>query len=48
VCASEVFPGLRLAVTALLQGDLAAVTAEVQKGLASPEHTAFAASLAGQ
>ncbi len=48
VCASEVFPGLRLAVTALLQGDLAAVMAEVQKGLASPEHTAFAASLAGQ
>lgn len=40
---SQVFPGLRLAVEALLEGDLAAVMAEVQRGLATPEHAAFAA-----
>lgn len=38
---SRVFPGLRLAVAALLTGDLAAVLAEVQKGIGSPEHSAF-------
>jgi hypothetical protein len=48
VCASEVFPGLRLAVNALLQDDLATVMAEAQKGVASPEHATFVAALAGQ
>ncbi|MBI3359789.1 MAG: Uma2 family endonuclease [Chloroflexi bacterium] len=38
---SRVFPGLRLAVRALLEGDLATVLAELQKGLASDEHSAF-------
>jgi Uma2 family endonuclease len=38
---SEIFPGLWLAVPALLAGDLAAVLAELQRGLASPEHAAF-------
>jgi Uma2 family endonuclease len=45
VIESSVFPGLRLAVTALLTGDLPRVLAEVQKGLASPEHAAFVARL---
>jgi len=38
---SHTFPGLRLAVPALLRGDLADVLAEVQQGLASAEHQAF-------
>ena len=38
---SEVFPGLRLAVTALLKGDLATVLSELQKGLDTDEHAAF-------
>ena len=38
---SQVFPGLRLAVTKLLDGDLASVLAELQNGLASAEHRAF-------
>jgi len=42
---SEVFPGLWLDPTALLQGDLATVFAVVQRGLASPEHAAFATRL---
>jgi Uma2 family endonuclease len=42
---SRVFPGLRLAVPALLSGDLAHVLAEVQKGLASAEHRAFVEAL---
>ena len=42
---SEVFPGLWLDPAALLRGDLAAVLAVVQRGLASPEHAAFAARL---
>src|SRR5262249_18427318 len=37
---SRVFPGLRLAVQALLAGDLATVLAELQKGLGTPEHAA--------
>jgi len=45
---SRVFPGLRLAVPALLAGNLAAVLAELQKGLGMPEHAAFVARLAGQ
>ena len=42
---SEVFPGLWLDPTALLRGDLATVLAMVQRGLASPEPTAFVARL---
>ena len=38
---SRAFPGLRLAVTALLNGDLAHVLAALQQGLASAEHQAF-------
>jgi len=38
---SRVFPGLWLAVQALLTGDQQAVLATVQEGLASPEHAAF-------
>jgi Uma2 family endonuclease len=42
---STVFPGLWLDPAALLQGDLATVLAVGQRGLASPEHTAFVAGL---
>lgn len=42
---SQVFPGLRLAVAALLAGDMATVLAELQKGLGTPEHAAFMARL---
>lgn len=38
---SQVFPGLWLAVSALLNGDLATVLAQLQKGLASAEHEEF-------
>ena len=38
---SAVFPGLWLAVPALLARDLAGVLATLQVGLASPEHAAF-------
>jgi len=38
---SQVFPGLCLAVSALLEGDLATVLAELQKGLETAEHAAF-------
>ena len=38
---SEVFPGLRLAVPALLEGDLARGLSELQKGLETAEHAAF-------
>lgn len=41
VIQSQVFPGLWLAVDALLRGDLATVLAELRKGLATPEHQAF-------
>ncbi len=43
---SRVFPGLALAVAALLAGDIAAVRAELQAGLATDEHTAFVRRLA--
>lgn len=43
---SRAFPGLRLAVDALLSSDLTAVLAELQQGLNSPEHAAFTARLA--
>jgi Uma2 family endonuclease len=42
---SQIFPGLILAVTALLEGDLQTVLAELNRGLASPEHAAFVAQL---
>jgi Uma2 family endonuclease len=42
---SAVFPGLWLAVPALLARDLAAVLSALQAGLASPEHAAFVARL---
>jgi hypothetical protein len=45
---SRVFPGLWLAVEALLDGDLAEVLRVVQAGLASAEHAAFVARLAGR
>jgi Uma2 family endonuclease len=41
VLRSEVFPGLWLQPTALWSGDLAAMLAVLQDGLASPEHAAF-------
>ncbi len=42
---STVFPGLRLAVSALLSGDMQTVLAELQKGIASPAHQSFVESL---
>jgi len=41
IIASQIFPGLRLAVWALLEGDLASVLSELQRGLSSVEHAAF-------
>ena len=38
---SQVFPGLRLAVSALMGGDLATVLSELQKGLETNEHAAL-------
>ncbi len=38
---SRIFPGLCLAVEALLAGDVARVLAELQTGVETPEHTAF-------
>ncbi|MFO1431388.1 MAG: Uma2 family endonuclease [Candidatus Competibacteraceae bacterium] len=46
VIESRVFPGLRLKVSALLTGNIAEVLAELQRGLGSPTHTAFARRLA--
>ncbi len=43
---SRTFPGLRLAVPALLSGDLAHVLAALQQGLVSAEHQAFVEALA--
>lgn len=45
---SQVFPGLRLAVAALLADDLATVLAELQKGIGTPEHAAFVEQLQGK
>ncbi|WP_017718317.1 Uma2 family endonuclease [Kamptonema formosum] len=45
VLRSEIFPGLWLRVPALLAGDLAAVLAVLQQGLATPAHAAFVESL---
>jgi Uma2 family endonuclease len=41
VLRSEAFPGLWLKASALWEGDLAAILAALQEGLASPEHSAF-------
>ena len=38
---SRIFPGLRLAVEALLAGDVARVLAELQIGVETSEHTSF-------
>jgi Uma2 family endonuclease len=38
---SEVFPGLWLDAAALIRGDLSAVVAALQQGIASPEHATF-------
>lgn len=46
VIESQVFPGLRLKVTALLTGNIAEVLAELQRGLGNPAHAAFAKRLA--
>lgn len=48
VIRSQVFPGLRLAVPALLEGNLATVLAELQKGLGTAEHVAFVERLRGK
>jgi len=45
---SRVFPGLWLDTMALLKGDSAKVLAQLQRGLASPEHAAFAAALSSR
>lgn len=42
---SRIFPGLRLAVSGLLAGDMAQVLAVLQQGLASPEHAVFVKQL---
>ncbi len=42
---SKVFPGLNLAVNDLLEGNMANVLVELQKGLASEEHTKFVEKL---
>ncbi|MCL1472905.1 Uma2 family endonuclease [Argonema antarcticum] len=45
---SRVFPGLWLAVTELLAGNMQGVLAVLQAGLKSPEHTAFVQKLASK
>ncbi len=44
---SRVFPGLWLAVTELLAGNMQRVLAILQEGVESPEHVAFVQKLAG-
>jgi len=46
VIRSQVFPGLWLAVNDLLTGNMGAVLAVLQEGLAASEHTAFVQQLA--
>lgn len=48
VLRSEVFPGLWLQPAAFWAGDLAAMLAVLQEGLATPEHAAFVARLQAQ
>ena len=45
VVESRVFPGLRVAIKALLDGDLAAALGELDNGLRTSAHQAFAARL---
>ena len=45
---SQTFPGLRLAISALLVGDMAQVVGELQKGLDTAEHAEFVAQLEPQ
>jgi hypothetical protein len=45
---SQVFPGLRLLVSALLADDVATVLSELQKGIGTPEHAAFVERLRGK
>lgn len=45
VVESRAFPGLRLAVAAMLADDLAAVLAELRRGIESPAHADFVAGL---
>jgi Uma2 family endonuclease len=47
VLRSEIFPGLWLNPAALFNGDLVALLAVLQQGLASPEHAAFVERLHG-
>ena len=46
VIESQVFPGLRLAVAALIEGDRAKVSSELQAGLQTTAHAAFVERLA--
>jgi hypothetical protein len=45
---SQAFPGLCLAVNALMGGDLATVLSELQKGLETAEHAVFVRRLLEQ
>lgn len=44
---SQIFPGLQLAVPALLQGEMAQVLATLQKGVGTAEHRTFVARVVG-
>ena len=46
IIGSRIFPGLRLAVTALIEGDLAKVSSELGAGLQTTAHAAFVEQLA--
>ena len=46
VIESRIFPGLRLAVAALIEGDRAKVSSELQTGLQTTAHAAFVERLA--
>jgi Uma2 family endonuclease len=48
IICSQVFPGLWLAVSALLAGDMPSVLSMLQMGLNSPEHLKFVQQLAEQ
>jgi Uma2 family endonuclease len=48
IICSQVFPGLWLAVSALLTGDMPSVLSMLQVGLSSPEHLKFVQQLAEQ
>lgn len=48
IVSSRVFPGLRLAVSALLSDDLPTVLSELQNGIGTPEHSAFVERLRGK